>query len=456
MAAYGQVATLGAATRTNSTLTFGSAPSADQIIILVMDIETVIPTPPAGFEALAEANHAANINRLRVFWKRAGGSEGTSYTITHASTWTNCVGYTVTSASTTARPKISIPNQGTGTTATARGVTPRANNAHIGYVAITFGDMGAVAPPAGTTPTFTERYDSTNNIYFAEGTLATAAATGDKTAGAFGAGSQDWMTALILVEDAAYTEYTTRDAPVFTGGTVVQATTSPNTVTLPAHSTGDLLGVTCVWQSNTALPVTTPTGWERTGRANQTTPTPDLGVAVYLRKAASGSETNPSFAHTATGTTAGITYFPWKIAVNTWDGELEGALDKWPVYDVAAAAATWVGPTWPTTYSPNALPISFVASADDNTLSVSGTGWTGQLTGATGNYTGGADQAHGVATATALASAGSTPNAVTWTQTTVGNDTWAGCSFYIRGFGTTPGPTSVSVPFRRPPRLTYR
>jgi hypothetical protein len=45
---------------------------------------------------------------------------------------------------------------------------------------------------------------------------------------------------------------------------------------------------------------------------------------------------------------------------------------------------------------------------------------------------------------------------VTWTQTTVGNDTWAGCSFYIRGFGTTAA-TVVPPPIRRRNlQLTFR
>lgn len=41
---------------------------------------------------------------------------------------------------------------------------------------------GTIAPPDGTTPTFTERFQSTNNLlYLATGPIAEETATGDKT-----------------------------------------------------------------------------------------------------------------------------------------------------------------------------------------------------------------------------------------------------------------------------------
>ena len=206
MASHFGIATLGAGTRTNSSFIVPASAPTSAIAIIHLDVENdVTPTPPSGYTQLQNIDHTAQPVDQWIWWKRLGAGEGgTTHTVTHASTWTNGALVVVQDVSASVNPTVSAPAQGTSTTYTANSVTPIGNNAYIGYFGNSFQDMGTLmSPPAGTTPTFTEQYESANNVYVADGTLATAGATGTKAPSA--GSSVDWMASLVVVEDVATT-----------------------------------------------------------------------------------------------------------------------------------------------------------------------------------------------------------------------------------------------------------
>ena len=182
----------------NTVLTAPSGLADDDILVLAWSAENdTAPTPPAGFTQLIDIDHAGVASDLWVWWKRAASESG-SYTITHLQGWTEAYLVAVQDASTTVDPFVGTGNSGTGTTTTALGVTPAGDNAWIGFMASSRADAGAITPPSGSTPTFTERYNPGNSFYAADGTLATAGATGDKT---ITTATTDWMAVLVVVED---------------------------------------------------------------------------------------------------------------------------------------------------------------------------------------------------------------------------------------------------------------
>jgi hypothetical protein len=68
----------------------------------------------------------------------------------------------------------------------------------------TWDNMPEATPPAGTTPTFDERYDpgAANSIlYVANGAMTTAGATGNKTV--TGPSTNDWLATLVVTKAEA-------------------------------------------------------------------------------------------------------------------------------------------------------------------------------------------------------------------------------------------------------------
>ena len=137
-----------------------------------------------------------NVNYC-IFWKIASAESG-SYTFTH--TVANSCGLVIryTGANTTT-PFLPTPttNFGTGTTATATGFTTVSNNTLIIFTEQDWGDNTTdTIPPAGTAPTFTERVDAVI-LYIADGSLATAGATGDYSHTSNSASANPWCAYLI-------------------------------------------------------------------------------------------------------------------------------------------------------------------------------------------------------------------------------------------------------------------
>lgn len=118
-------------------------------------------------------------------------------------------------------------------------------------------------------------------------------------------------------------------------------------------------------------------------------------------------------------------------------------VDTTSIFDVAsdslssaAAAATWQAPSI-TTNTEFALPISIVATADDNALGTSTPeGFFVTVGGASYDTTTGSDHAVGVAYAWKGVAGAKTM--ITWAETAVGNDAWVGISTALKPLSSTP------------------
>lgn len=168
------------------------------------------PTPPTGFATVPgtwplEPSGPAIFMDCWLYYKVAdsGDAVAVDFTFTHAARSTQVVMIRV-SGQDTGTPFNVTPSQtiGTDVTATWTGVTTTVD----GCLVILFGSDWAqntndLAPPSGSTPTFTERLDILLT-YVATGTLATAGATGDKTHASNATGAGAWASVLVALAPA--------------------------------------------------------------------------------------------------------------------------------------------------------------------------------------------------------------------------------------------------------------
>lgn len=224
--AYGTIASLSVGSRTNSTVSKPASTASGDRLTLIFVVDGVSPTPPAGFSGglvvdIDPADGAAHTEQIYVWHKTAGGSEGASYQVTHASAFTELVCIRCTGRGDSASDQASTANIGfDNATVTATGATVSANDTDVIFAAASWDDFPAASPPAGTTPTFTEIYDAgagSNLLYVAIGNLATAQATGNKTV--TGPSTNGWGAALVFLgpSGGAATIYNRRifGAPIF-------------------------------------------------------------------------------------------------------------------------------------------------------------------------------------------------------------------------------------------------
>ena len=195
--------------RTNTTLAAPTGLTNNDVLVLVCSgaggSSGLTLAPPAGF-TLAPGyptvlSNAGTFVKTYVWWKVASGESG-SYTVTHASLQTNAHLVAVRGGDTTAplTPNASL-NQGTGTTSTAPGVTTTVDDSFVMYWSQTWRTWGSGSPPTGTTPTFTERRDRVGvSLYIADGVLATAGATGNKSNTNPNVGAEPWAAGLVVVK----------------------------------------------------------------------------------------------------------------------------------------------------------------------------------------------------------------------------------------------------------------
>lgn len=200
----GTVASVTAATRVNTTLTTsGGAAANGTLLIAALYWESHISiTAPSGWVQIGTVASTSQIFDIAVWYKLAGAGEPTTYTWTHASTWTQGSLQVITGAPT------SSPLDGTATTnqsvasgTTATGLTlttAQANSALFLFVA----HWTASRTLASWTAPLTERLDTTQ-FGFASGVQAAAGASGNKTATI--SVSDDWATVMFAVLDASVT-----------------------------------------------------------------------------------------------------------------------------------------------------------------------------------------------------------------------------------------------------------
>lgn len=137
-------------------------------------------TPPAGLTLVSgpEDVVVSGFTVQRWFYYRTASSEPASYTFVHDSQSTEALCIAVQGG--TGAPTVTS-NSGIGLAATATGLTTTAASSYVGYICHNWELFGSALPPTGTTPTFSEESDSASNLlYYAQGVLASAGATGDK------------------------------------------------------------------------------------------------------------------------------------------------------------------------------------------------------------------------------------------------------------------------------------
>lgn len=174
------------ASRTNTTITAPAGIVDGDVLVLffLVGVAGTPPTPtlPSGFSVIQGPTTVSDSGfsvASRVAIKGASGESG-DYTVTHSAA--SSQGVIVCVSDGDIAQVVSSANSGTNTTSTATGVTTPTNDSLVIFGAHNWDLYGTASPPAGTTPTFTERLDSaTSLIYAATGPLATASATGNKS-----------------------------------------------------------------------------------------------------------------------------------------------------------------------------------------------------------------------------------------------------------------------------------
>lgn len=204
--------TVAVATRTNTTFTAPAGIQDGDLLLIFLQVgaaAAVTPTPPTGFSTATgfpiEMSKADPwTSRGYCFYKIASAESG-NYTCSHTSASSDGVMEAWSGADTTT-PLSPNPttNTGTGSTSTALGLTTPRDSSGVIFYSIAWDGQGGAAP-TGTTPTFTERFDSgaTGTSYAADGVLATAGATGNKSNGNNNTPGQPWAAALVCVQAAA-------------------------------------------------------------------------------------------------------------------------------------------------------------------------------------------------------------------------------------------------------------
>jgi hypothetical protein len=176
--------------RTNTTITAPAGIQDDDVLLIIFEVggnPPTTPTPPSGFTSVGGSYP---INRTpggfsvdTYAWYKVANGETGDYTVTHATASTTAYMLAASGAD-TADPIEPAPTgqSALSTTAVAPGLTTATDDSLVVFWAGSFDVLGAVTPPSGSTPTFTERMDSASSIlYVATGVMATAGATGDKT-----------------------------------------------------------------------------------------------------------------------------------------------------------------------------------------------------------------------------------------------------------------------------------
>lgn len=178
------------ASRTNTTLTAPTGIQDDDMLVIfflthIGSSTAPTPTPSAGFTAIANfpivyssAGSGGEV-RIEAWYKKADGESG-DYTVTHATCSSQGFIVAVQGANPDAAPIATVNESAGASNPTALSLTTTVDNTFVMFGAGTWDIIGSVAPPSGSTPTFTERQDG-GIMYVADGVLAAAGATGDKS-----------------------------------------------------------------------------------------------------------------------------------------------------------------------------------------------------------------------------------------------------------------------------------
>lgn len=200
-------------TRTNATVTAPAGVQNGDVILLFFLIGAgtpPTPTPPSGFTALSGFPVTVSSGGFSVknyCWYKVANGEPGSYTVSHSSASSEAYVVAVSGGGTGSAPAATT-NSGTKTTTTALSITTAAANAFVMFASQDWGDTAnALSPPSGSTPTFTTRLNEngTGILFVADGVLAAAGATGNKsiTNNSANSTASPWTGYLIKVESAS-------------------------------------------------------------------------------------------------------------------------------------------------------------------------------------------------------------------------------------------------------------
>lgn len=226
MAAFETLANTTYASRTNTTV---SAPAgvADGDVLLGVIITALSagppdapdPTFPSGFVSMPGAATMLFTEiggfqlEMRVVYKVASGEPGT-YTFTHAAANSQAVMMRFSAVDTTTPVDVnSTGDTGSASTSTVPSLTTVTDGAMVVWVGYDWADnANNLTPPAGTTPTFTERLDLVLT-YVATGVLATAGATGARSMTNNASGAGGWGATMVALRPGSAPAWPPLDTP---------------------------------------------------------------------------------------------------------------------------------------------------------------------------------------------------------------------------------------------------
>lgn len=333
--AFESIGSIAYATRTNTTVPAPAGIQNGDLLVAIMisggNPEAPDFTAASGFALIPgtwpmETTVASFNVEMRVYHKFASGESG-DYTFTNASGSTAGAVLRISGADATT-PFAPDPTMNTGTAADTAftSITTTVDGALIIAAAADWADTANnLTPPAGSTPTFTERYDGVV-MYIATGNLATAGATGAKTM-ANNATTGGWLASLIAVNPSAGTYVGSGAAATAASGNVTPA--------LPSNLETDdalILDITALDNVDCSVAVSGGSGnaWTRKGAQNNGT---GLRKEVWWkRRGASDTDTAAAVTHTA-GSKIGARVHAFRVA---------GTSDPFEAFtfETTAAAAT--------------------------------------------------------------------------------------------------------------------
>lgn len=223
------ISTVAFGTRSNTSLSVPSGTGGKFLFILFMgnDPTDIAATAPTGFNPISgfaggllaqrQGSNGGATTTMNVYvWEKDDAGDAGSFTTTHASTGT--AAYVARYSGAAAGVATDNPIAVTGNGSTTAGspvdlVAPTVTTVVDGSMVIdqfcTWDGSAATSPPAGTTPTFTERFESFGNaFYVCDGPLTPAGATGTKTPSTQ-CSQNGWIANQIVLEAAGAGEIRT-------------------------------------------------------------------------------------------------------------------------------------------------------------------------------------------------------------------------------------------------------
>ena len=189
---------------------------------------------------------------------------------------------------------------GTGTTSTAPGLTTVANGDLVIFYGHNWDTYGGASPPTGSTPTFSERSDAGASLmYFADGILSTAGATGDKSHGNLNVAGAPWQAGLVAVSTVDAADW------AFIGKGTGQAANNAASLSVPhpgaGETTNNLLVIIAYSRDGSLRTPDLPSGWSEAARYDGGSTRGE--IAVFYRLHPGGSPGNVTVTFSGAGGT---------------------------------------------------------------------------------------------------------------------------------------------------------